>query len=128
MVTQITDNVKISVDTVYQPEYSKPDKEHFMFAYRIIIENLGEYSVTLLRRYWSIYDSNGNRRQIEGDGVVGQQPLILPGESYEYVSGCNLNTDMGYMQGYYEMTREIDGGIFNVNIPRFDLVAPFRYN
>src|SRR5690606_32548918 len=128
MVTQITDNVKISVDTVYQPEYSNPNKEHFMFAYRIIIENLGEYSVTLLRRYWSIYDSNGNRRQIEGDGVVGQQPLILPGESYEYVSGCNLNTDMGYMQGYYEMTREIDGDIFNVSIPRFDLVAPFRYN
>lgn len=128
MVTQTTANVKISVDTVYQPEYSNPDNEHFMFAYRIVIENLSEHSIKLLSRFWFIYDSNGSRREVQGEGVVGQQPLIVPGESYEYVSGCNLNTDMGYMKGHYKMIREIDESTFVVAIPRFDLIAPFRFN
>lgn len=128
MVTKTTANVKISVDTVYQPEYSNPDNEHFMFAYRIRIENLSEYTIKLMRRFWFIYDSNGSRREVEGDGVVGQQPLIQSGDSYEYVSGCNLNTDIGYMEGYYKMVRDIDGEIFDVMIPRFDLIAPFRFN
>ena len=128
MITKITDNVKITVDTVYQPEYSNPENEHFMFAYRIVIENLSEYNIRLLSRFWNIYDSNGQHRTIEGEGVVGQQPLIPPGTSYDYVSGCNLNTDMGYMEGYYRMRRDLDGNEFEVLIPRFELIAPFRYN
>ena len=128
MITKITDGVKISVETVYQSEYSNPGNDHFMFAYHITIENLSEYSVQLLRRHWLIYDSNGTKREIDGEGVVGLQPVIEPGEQHDYVSGCNLKSEMGYMEGSYLMLRKIDGTLFDVHIPRFDLVAPFRMN
>jgi len=128
MVTQITDDVKVSVDTVYQSEYSNPENDHYMFAYHITIENLGNYSVQLLRRHWTIFDSNGSHREIEGEGVVGLQPVISPGEFHEYVSGCNLKSEMGYMEGKYQMRREIDGSVFDVHIPKFNLIAPFRLN
>jgi len=128
MATQITDGVKVSVETVYQSEYSNPDNDHFMFAYHITIENLGQHSIQLLRRHWVIYDSSGTKREIDGDGVVGLQPIIAPGDHHEYVSGCNLKSEMGYMEGRYQMLREIDGSLFDVQIPRFSLVAPFRMN
>ena len=83
MVTKITDGVKISVETVYQPEYSNPANNHFMFAYKITIENLTDYTVQLMRRHWYIFDSNGTHREVEGEGVVGQQPVIDPGESHD---------------------------------------------
>ncbi|MCO4292730.1 Co2+/Mg2+ efflux protein ApaG [Solitalea sp. MAHUQ-68] len=128
MVTKITDGVKISVETVYQPEYSNPANNHFMFAYKITIENLTDYTVQLLRRHWYIFDSNGTHREVEGEGVVGQQPVIEPGESHEYVSGCNLNTEIGTMKGTYQMLRIFDGSHFDVNIPEFHLVSPHRMN
>lgn len=128
MVTKITDGVKISVETIYQPEYSNPANEHFMFAYRINIENLTENSVQLLNRHWFIFDSNGTSREVEGEGVVGQQPVIEPGDTHEYVSGCNLKTDMGSMKGSYEMERIVDGARFSVNIPEFYLIAPYKLN
>lgn len=128
MVTKITDGVKISVETIYQPEYSNPANEHFMFAYRINIENLTENSVQLLNRHWHIFDSNGTKREVEGEGVVGQQPIIEPGDNHEYVSGCNLKTDMGKMRGSYEMERIVDGLKFRVNIPEFYLIAPYKLN
>lgn len=128
MATQITDGVKVSVETVYQSEYSNPDNDHFMFAYHITIENLGQHSVQLLRRHWVIYDSSGTKREVDGEGVVGLQPIIAPGEQHEYVSGCNLKSEMGYMEGSYQMLREVDGSLFDVHIPRFSLVAPFRMN
>lgn len=128
MVTQITEGVKVSVDTVYQSEYSNPTNEHFMFAYKVNIENLTEYSVQLLSRYWNIFDSNGSHREVEGEGVVGQQPVIEPGESHEYVSGCNLKTDVGSMKGEYTMRRLIDDEEFKVNIPEFHLIAPYKMN
>ena len=128
MVAQITDGVKVSVETIYQPEYSNPSNEHFMFAYRIQIENLSPYTVQLMSRHWHIFDSNGSRREVEGEGVVGQQPVISPGEIHEYVSGCNLQTDMGTMHGSYEMRRMLDDERITVNIPKFDLIAPFKLN
>ncbi|MES3017344.1 MAG: Co2+/Mg2+ efflux protein ApaG [Bacteroidota bacterium] len=128
MVTKITDGVKISVETIYQPEYSNPANEHFMFAYRVNIENLTENSVQLLNRHWDIFDSNGTKREVEGEGVVGQQPVIEPGDNHEYVSGCNLKTDMGSMKGSYEMERIVDGAKFSVNIPEFYLIAPYKLN
>lgn len=128
MVTKITDGVKISVETVYQPEYSNPANNHFMFAYKITIENLTDYTVQLMRRHWYIFDSNGTHREVEGEGVVGQQPVIDPGESHEYVSGCNLTTEMGTMKGTYGMTRLVDGTQFEVNIPEFHLISPYRLN
>ena len=128
MVTAITDGVKVSVETIYQPEYSNPANEHFMFAYRIEISNLSDYPVQLMRRQWFIFDSNSSRREVEGEGVVGLQPVIQPGESHVYVSGCNLKTDMGSMQGTYLMNRLVDDAEFEVEIPEFQLIAPYRLN
>ena|SRR6476620_271281 len=128
MVAQITEGVKVSVETTYQPEYSNPANEHFMFAYKIQIENLGEYAVQLLRRHWVIFDSNGTKREVEGEGVVGLQPIIEPGQNHEYVSGCNLKTDMGTMQGTYQMKRLVDNELFDALIPEFTLIAPFKLN
>ena len=128
MVAQITEGIKVSVDISYQPEYSNPAKEYFMFAYKIQIENLGEYSIQLLRRHWIIFDSNGTKREVEGEGVVGLQPVIQPGQHYEYVSGCNLKTDIGSMKGTYQMKRLVDEDVFDVSIPEFSLVAPFKLN
>ncbi|MBU1373755.1 MAG: Co2+/Mg2+ efflux protein ApaG [Bacteroidetes bacterium] len=128
MVAQITEGVKISVETTYQPEYSNPVNEHFMFAYKIQIENLGDYAVQLLSRHWVIFDSNGTKREVEGEGVVGIQPIIEPGQNHEYVSGCNLKTDMGTMQGTYQMKRLVDNELFDALIPEFTLIAPFKLN
>lgn len=128
MVIQITEGVKISVESMFQTEYSNPENEHYMFAYQISIENLSNNSIQLLRRHWSIFDSNGSTRELEGEGVVGLQPHIGPGESHEYVSGCNLQSDMGYMEGKYKMVRDVDGSTFEVEIPRFNLIATYRLN
>ncbi|QPH38075.1 Co2+/Mg2+ efflux protein ApaG [Pedobacter endophyticus] len=128
MVTAITDGVKVSVETVYQPEYSNPANEHFMFAYRVEIANLTDYAVQLMRRQWFIFDSNSSRREVEGEGVVGVQPIIEPGDAHVYVSGCNLKTDMGTMRGAYLMKRLMDEAEFEVDIPEFHLVAPYKLN
>lgn len=128
MVTAITDGVKVSVETVYQPEYSNPANEHYMFAYRIEIENLSDYAIQLMRRQWIIFDSNGTVREVEGEGVVGVQPVIEPGQSYAYVSGCNLKTDMGSMRGHYTMNRLVDETSFDVDIPKFQLIVPYKLN
>ncbi|MEO5909819.1 MAG: Co2+/Mg2+ efflux protein ApaG [Pelobium sp.] len=128
MVAKITEGVKVSVETTYQPEYSNPANEHFMFAYKIQIENLSDYSVQLMRRHWNIFDSNGTKREVEGEGVVGLQPVLEPGQHHEYVSGCNLKTDMGSMEGTYQMKRLVDNEWFDVKIPKFALIAPFKLN
>ncbi len=98
MVTTITQGVKISVDTIYQDEHSNPANGHFMFAYRIHIQNLTEYEIQLMRRQWFIFDSNGTIREVEGEGVVGVQPVLTPGDSYTYVSGCNLKSDIWHYE------------------------------
>ena len=128
MLTQITQGVRISVETFYQPEYSQPMNHEFMFAYRITIANESEYTVKLLRRHWSVVDSNGVLRNVEGEGVVGQQPVLEPGQSHQYVSGSHLRTEMGKMSGYYTMERVIDGKEFRVMVPEFQLLAPFKMN
>ncbi len=128
MVAQITEGVKVSVETTYQPEYSNPANEHYMFAYKVQIENLSGYSVQLMRRHWNIFDSNGTKREVEGEGVIGLQPIIAPGQHHEYVSGCNLKTDMGTMQGTYQMKRLVDNELIDVKIPQFLLIAPFKLN
>jgi ApaG protein len=128
MVSLVTEGVKISVEFIYQPEYSNPEKEHFMFAYRISIENIGENTVQLLRRHWHIFDAIGEHKEVEGEGVVGEQPVIAPGEAHQYVSGCNLKSEMGFMEGVYQMRRTMDDELFDVKIPRFNLIANHRLN
>lgn len=128
MVTAITEGVKISVETVYQDEHSNPSNEHFMFAYRISVENLSDHAVQLMRRKWFIFDSNGTIREVEGEGVVGVQPVIEPGENYSYVSGCNLKTDIGSMRGNYTMHNLVQETSFKVEIPQFQLIASYKLN
>ncbi len=128
MTTKITEGVKISVETFYQDEYSQPFNNEFMFAYRITIENGSDYTVKLLRRHWYIFDSCGVTREVEGEGVVGLQPVIEPKKSHQYISGSHLKTEIGKMYGTYLMERIIDGKQFKVNIPEFHLVAPFKLN
>lgn len=128
MVTQITQGVKISVETMFQPEYSNPLNDHFMFSYKINIENMTDDSVQLISRHWYIFDSIGTHREVIGEGVVGLQPVIEPGSSHEYVSGCDLKTEIGYMKGTYSMKRLADGDMFEVEIPAFQLISPARLN
>lgn len=128
MVTAITDGVKISVETIYQDEHSNPANEHYMFAYRIEVENLSAHAIQLMRRKWFIFDSNGTIREVEGEGVVGVQPVIKPGDSYSYVSGCNLKTDIGSMRGSYTMHNLVIEKSFKVDIPEFQLIVPYKLN
>lgn len=126
--TAVTAGVKVSVLIEYQPSYSSPLQEHFAFTYRIRIENNSENTVQLLRRQWFIFDSNATVREVEGEGVIGVQPVLEPGEVHEYVSGCNLKTSIGKMVGTYLMERLIDGKQFHVEIPEFNLIVPYRLN
>jgi ApaG protein len=128
MNTTTTQGVTVTVTTNYLPDYSSPGQEHYVFAYKIDIRNDSEYTVKLLRRHWYIYDANGVVREVEGEGVVGQQPVLEPGESHQYVSGCNLKTGLGKMRGTYQMERLADGREFTVVIPEFTLVVPYRLN
>lgn len=126
--TAVTAGVKVTVKTEYQPSYSNPLQEHFVFTYRICIENNSENTVQLLRRQWFIFDTNATVREVEGEGVIGLQPVLEPGETHEYVSGCNLKTTIGKMMGSYLMERLIDGKQFHVEIPQFNLIVPYRLN
>ncbi|MFN2456927.1 MAG: Co2+/Mg2+ efflux protein ApaG [Chitinophagaceae bacterium] len=128
MISKISEGVKISVETFYQQDYSNPLQSEFMFAYRITIENHNSFPVKLLSRHWYILDSNGEKREVEGEGVVGMQPVINSGEDYEYVSGCNLHTEIGRMHGTYLMENLHNKQLFEVNIPAFEMIAPFKYN
>ena len=128
MVTEITKGVKVSVSTFYQAEYSSPGQNHYVFTYKIMIENCSDTTVHLLKRHWFIYDSNGAVKEVEGDGVVGQQPLLEPGQSHEYVSGCNLKTGIGKMEGDYLFESIVEGTQFKVKIPEFNLIVPFKLN
>lgn len=128
MVSKISQGIKVSVETFYQADYSHPANNEYVFAYRITIENHNHFPVQLLRRLWQIRDSNGEQRVVEGEGVVGAQPIIAPGQQYQYVSGCNLKTEMGKMFGSYLMQNCNSKQTLEVNIPAFEMVAPFKYN
>jgi len=128
MVSKVSEGVLISVETFYQADYSNPQQGEYMFAYRISIENRNNFTIQLLRRQWYIFDSNGENREVEGEGVVGEQPVLKPGEQYQYVSGCNLKSEMGKMSGYYQMENLDAKTLFEVNIPPFELIAPNKMN
>ena len=127
MLSAITREVKVSVETMYQGGTSPFHEQEHVFAYRISIMNLGDATVKLLRRHWYIVDS-AVKRDVEGEGVVGQQPVLEPGESHVYISACNLSSEMGKMYGTYLFERVVDGELFEVIIPEFKLIVPFRNN
>ena len=118
-----TEDVIVRVSVSFLPEQSELEKERWFWAYHIRIENCGDAPVQLLTRHWSITDGNGRQQEVEGEGVVGEQPLIGPGESFDYVSGCPLATASGEMEGSYRMIRP-DGTQFDAEIPRFPLAGP----
>jgi ApaG protein len=128
MVSLISEGVEVSVETFYQQDYSNPMQSEYMFAYRIAIENHNSFPVKLHRRHWYIFDSTGSTREVEGEGVVGVQPTLSPGEKYQYVSGCNLRTEMGRMHGTYQMENLNSKKFFDVNIPAFEMFVPFKNN
>ena len=128
MVSKISEGVQVSVETFYQAEYSNPANHEFMFAYRITIENHNLFSIKLLQRKWYILDSDGQNREVEGDGVVGVQPTLESGKQFQYVSGCNLRTEMGRMHGQYKMENLHSKTMFFVNIPPFEMIVPFKMN
>ena len=128
MVSMISEGVEVSVETYFQQDYSNPMQSEYMFAYRIAIENHNSFPVKLHRRHWHIFDSNGTYREVEGEGVVGVQPVLSPGEKYQYVSGCNLRTEMGRMHGTYQMENLNSKNFFDVNIPPFEMFVPFKNN
>ncbi len=126
MISQTTQGVEVTVETFYQHDYSQPHQHEHMFAYRITLENHNPFTVQLLRRQWYIFDSNGDYRQVEGEGVVGQQPILKPGETYQYVSGCNLKSEMGKMWGFYTLLDLTTQTNFRADIPAFQMIAPMK--
>lgn len=118
-----TDGIVVRVSVSYLPDQSEPDRGRWFWAYHIRIENESRATVQLLTRHWVITDGRGLRHSVEGEGVVGEQPVIEPGASYDYVSGCPLATPTGSMQGSYHM-RGPGGEGFDVAIPKFGLLAP----
>jgi len=128
MVTEVSSGIKISVVTHYQEEFSSAENQQFYFTYDITIENINVFAVQLLRREWFITDSNGDKREIEGEGVVGEQPVILPGKAYSYRSSCDFMTEIGTMRGSYLMKRLDAGFIFKARIPEFIMEVPFKLN
>lgn len=118
-----TDGVTVRVVTNFLDEQSSPSQNRWFWSYHIRIENHRDDPVQLLTRHWKITDGHGGVNHVDGDGVVGEQPLLKPDGSHDYVSGCPLPTPSGIMEGHYRFIRA-DGSTFLVEIPRFKLVAP----
>ncbi|MDP6692091.1 MAG: Co2+/Mg2+ efflux protein ApaG [Alphaproteobacteria bacterium] len=123
MYCEITRSIKITVEPSFLDDHSEPDEFHFVWAYEVKIENLGGETVQLLHRHWKITDSNGQTQEVRGDGVVGEQPILAPGEIFEYTSGAPLNTPSGIMRGSYGMINEA-GLQFDIPVPAFSLDSP----
>lgn len=116
-------NINIAVETRNIPEQTDADKNRFVFAYTVTIRNDGTTPAKLFNRYWLITDANGKKVEVQGAGVVGEQPTIEPGKSYTYTSGCVLETEVGTMEGYYQMAED-QSEMENVAIPVFRLAIP----
>jgi len=123
MYEAITDDIKVTVRPVYLDEQSEPSDNHFVWAYHIRIENLGKRRVQLVNRHWKITDALGRMQEVRGPGVVGEQPVLDPGEAFEYTSGTPLSTPSGVMVGTYEMEGP-EGDMFDVAVPAFSLDSP----
>ena len=122
---ETTRNIRIAVEPNFLDDQSEPQESRYLWSYRITIENNGDLPVQLLSRYWRIIDARGRVREVRGDGVIGEQPVIPPGRAYEYTSGAPLETASGFMSGTYRM-RASSGESFEVGIPMFALESPYE--
>ena len=123
MAISKTYQITVTAAPQYVPDQSDPDAERYVFAYTITLENTGTVAAQLISRHWLITDGNSNLQEVRGLGVIGEQPLLRPGEKYEYTSGCQLDTPVGVMRGTYQMMAE-DGTAFEAEIPAFTLSIP----
>ena len=123
MAISKTYQVKVTALPQFVAEQSDPDAERYVFAYTITVENVGTVTAQLISRHWIITDGNSNVQEVRGLGVIGEQPLLRPGEKYEYTSGCQLDTPVGIMRVTYQMMAE-DGTAFEAEIPAFTLAIP----
>jgi ApaG protein len=125
MYNAVTRQISVTVTPYFIEDQSDPEDNHFVWAYQVNIENTGRETVQLKSRYWHITDANGQVTEVRGDGVVGEQPVLRPGESFEYTSGTPLSTPSGIMMGRYQM--ETKGGEgFEIDIPAFSLDSPYQ--
>jgi ApaG protein len=121
-----TRSIRVSVRALYLADQSEPDRSHLVWAYRVAIANEGGETVQLLKRTWQITDGLGRTQQVQGEGVVGEQPVLAPGQSFEYTSGTPLGTPSGFMRGAYHMVVTATGEAFDVSIPAFSLDSPHQ--
>ena len=128
MITQVTKGIKISVMTSFEGTYFKNYKLHFAFSYQVTIENQSKDYVQIFGRHWEIFDSLNQKEVVIGEGVVGQKPIIKPGDSYTYKSGCLLSSPHGCMKGFYNLTNFSTSKAFSVWVPSFKFHAPFALN
>lgn len=124
MYSAVTSGIKVTVVPAYLPDQSDPSESRYVWSYEIEIANLGAATVQLVSRHWIITDAHGQREEVRGPGVVGEQPILRTGEAFRYMSGCPLTTPSGIMEGTYRMVDE-DGRAFDVEIPAFSLDSPF---
>ncbi len=125
MYTQKTQNISVTVTPIYLEDQSEPEEDHYVWAYQVRIENDGVETVQLRSRHWRITDANGLVQEVRGAGVVGEQPVLEPGETFEYTSGTPLNAPSGIMVGSYGMQTD-DGDMIEVDIPAFSLDSPHQ--
>ncbi len=123
MYRALTRDIEVVVEPFYLEEQSDPDDDRYVWGYRVVISNNSAIAVRLINRYWNITDQNGQIDEVSGPGVVGEQPRLEPGDTYEYSSGCPLDTPSGLMFGHYQMETD-EGATFDVDIPAFSLDAP----
>lgn len=128
MISQISSGIKISVITSYEGNYLQNNRLHYAFGYQITLENLSDDTVQLESRHWDIFDSLHHKDEVEGEGVVGLKPVLKPGTSFSYQSGCLLSSTYGAMQGYYTLINYSTAQRFRVAVPLFTLCAPFALN
>ena len=127
MSSAITEGIRVEVAGAYRPDRSEPGQHRWLFSYTVTIANQGTEAAQLLTRHWIIVDGNGRREDVQGDGVVGHQPRLEPGQSFEYTSYCVLRTSHGSMRGSYQLLRD-DGRRFDAAIAQFPLVVPGTVN
>ncbi len=126
MYTETTNNVRVTVRPIFLEDQSFPNEPHYAWAYHVKLENVGKETVQLLSRYWRIIDASGGLKEVKGAGVVGEQPVLKPGEVYEYTSGTLLPTHSGLMGGTYQMVGAA-GELFDITIPTFSLDSPQEF-
>ena len=128
MYSETTRSIKVTVRPFYLEQHSSPSESHYVWAYHVRIENGGSETVQLRRRHWEITDSFGRRQEVRGPGVVGYQPVLRPGEEFEYTSGCPLTTPVGTMHGEFNMVVQDSGEKFDAKIEPFRLAVPRALN